>query len=348
MRTGGILVVQPEHLLSFELMGLEKLLSEEPELGNVLIATQHWLDDNSRDILDESEEILSVRFELVYTIGTQRAIDFSPDRWIIIEHVLGLVSRFAQPILQIFPQGLELRPACFGSFPRIRVLQPPAADALMEMVAREVCEAGLPGVPVWNLSPQVRAVLSRFLTDLDIEQSDIELLQHRVFGVESMRRSLLLLKGLIAGGVLAFAFQQKRWRVNYGLDLSRIMLAVPYRAKDNPATRAEFSHPDAAIVLTCISYYYGGLSNAQLYTAFEKLLLSDHAQEEYERWVQDAPELPFAFRKLSGINLCDPEQCSQTVFPSLRLAKGAIEFYLSRVVFPKEMKEFSHKLSSSG
>ena len=42
------LLVQPEHL---------------PELGDVLIETQRWLNDNSRDILDESDEIPSVRFE---------------------------------------------------------------------------------------------------------------------------------------------------------------------------------------------------------------------------------------------------------------------------------------------
>ena len=348
MRTGGILLVQPEHLLSFELMGLERLLSGESELGNALIETQRWLDEKSRDILDESDEILSVRFELIYTMGTQRAIEFSPDRWTIIEHVLGLVSRFAQPVLQLSPQGLELRSVCPGSFPRIRILQPSAADKLLEMVARDVCEAGLPGVPVWNLPQRVRAVLFNFLTDLDMGEADTESLQHHVFAVDSMRRSLLLLKGLIAGGVLAFALQQKRWRVNYGLDLSRTMLAVPYRAKDNPATRAEFSHPDATIVLTCLSYYYGGLSDEQLHTAFEKLLLSDHAQEEYESWVQDAPELPFAFRQLTGINLSDPAQCSRMVFPPLRLAKGAIDFYVSRIVFPKEMKEFPHKLSSSG
>ncbi len=142
----------------------------------------------------------------------------------------------------------------------------------------------------------MRDVLFRFLTDLDMGKADIEPLQHHVFAVDSMRRSLLLLKGLIASGVLAFGLQQKRWRVNYGLDLSRTMLAIPYRVKDNPATRAEFSHPDATIVLIYLSYYHGGLSDEQLYTAFEKLLLSDHAQEEYEGWVQDAPELPFAFQ----------------------------------------------------
>lgn len=51
---------------------------------------------------------------------------------------------------------------------------------------------------------------------------------------------------------------------------------------------------------------------------------------------------------MSGINLSDPAQLSQEVFPLLRLAKGAIDFYMSSIVFPKEMKEFPHKLSSSG
>ena len=70
MRTRGILLVQSEHLLSFKLMGLERLLSGELELGNVLIDTQRWLENECRDILDESDEILSVRFELIYTMGT--------------------------------------------------------------------------------------------------------------------------------------------------------------------------------------------------------------------------------------------------------------------------------------
>lgn len=348
MHTGGVLLVQPEHLLSFELMSLERLLSDGLELGNILTETQLWLDSNSRDILDESDEILSVRFELIYTMGMQRAIDFSPDRWTIIEDILGLVSRFAQPILRLFPQGLELQTGCPGSFPRVRVLQHTAASKLLGMVAREVCESGLPGVHVWNLPRHVRAVLYRFLTDHDMSEADIKPLQRYVLSTESMWRSLRLLRGLIGGGVLAFALGQKRWRVNYGLDLSRTMLAVPYRAKDSPATRAEFSHPDGTIVLTCLSYYYGGLSNDQLHTAFEKLLLSDHAQEEFERWVQDAPELPLKFQQLTGINLSDAMQCSQIVFPSLRFAKGAIDFYMSRLVFPREMKEFPHKLSASG
>ena len=73
MRIGGIILIQPEHILSFELMGFERLLSGDTKLGNILIRTQDWLRVHSRDILDESDEILSVRFELIYTMGMQRA-----------------------------------------------------------------------------------------------------------------------------------------------------------------------------------------------------------------------------------------------------------------------------------
>lgn len=345
--TGGILLVQPEHLLSMELMGPDRLLAGDTALGSKLFKIQQWLEKNSRDILDESDEILSVRFELVYTMGTQRAIEFSPNRWTIIEHILGLVRRLVQPVLQHFPYGLELRSACSGSFPRLRILQSSAADKLLELVATQVCREGLPGVPVWNLSEDVRNALYRYLTDPKINEADVEPLQD-VFNIDTMKRSLLLLKGLIADGVLTFALQLKRWRVNYGLDLSRTMLAVPYRAKDNPAARAEFSHPDATIVLTCLSYYQGGLSDEQLRIAFEKLLSCDHAQEEYEQWVQDAYELPPSFGQLTGINLSDLSQCAQIIFPALRFAKSVIDFYMSQLVFPKEMKEFPEKLSSSG
>jgi hypothetical protein len=348
MHTGGILLVQPEHILSFELMGLERLLSSNSKVGNAMIQIQDWLQANSRDILDESDEILSVRFELVYTIDVERHIEFSPDRWAIIQHVLELVGRFAHQVLDRFPHGLEVLPAQPGSFPRIRILQALAGEELLEIVARQLCENGLPGMPVWNLPQRVRTVLSRFLTDPELNATAIALVREASLGSESMRNSLLLLRGLFACGILRFALEQKRWRVNYGLDLSRTMLAVPYHAKDNPAPRAEFSHPDATIVLTCLSYYYGGLSDEQIRSSFEALLQLDCATDEYARWVQDSPGLPAAFREITSINLSNEGQCSKEVFPPLRFARGIINFYMSTIVFPAEMREFPHKLTLSG
>ncbi|EFR01627.1 hypothetical protein MGYG_04630 [Nannizzia gypsea CBS 118893] len=347
-RSGGVLLVQPEHILSFELMGFERLLSGDEEVGNSIIRTQRWLNEYSRDVLDESDEILSVRFELIYTIGAQHAVEFSPDRWAIIEAVLRIVSDCIDVVNKLLPGGLEVKLARQGGFPRIRILQAGAGEKLLEIVARKICDNGLRGIPVWTLPCDVREVLFKYLTDLSLAEAEAEILQATVFTAESVKTGVLLLRGLISGGVLNFALMHKRWRVDYGLDLTRTMLAVPYRAKDSPATRAEFSHPDVAIVLTCLSYYYGGLNDEQLRLSFEKLLLSDHAQEEYDAWVQDAPTLPLSYRQLRGINLSDGDQCSLHVFPSLRFAKGVIDFYMSNIVFPKDMKQFPYKLSSSG
>ncbi|KAK0703137.1 hypothetical protein B0T26DRAFT_624987, partial [Lasiosphaeria miniovina] len=77
---------------------------------------------------------------------------------------------------------------------------------------------------------------------------------------------LLLLRGIIAGGVLKFCLG-KRWRVNFGLFYNRnplTGLAEPYYAKDSPAPRAEYAHPDVVIVLSCISYCCEGVSNSAL------------------------------------------------------------------------------------
>jgi len=126
------------------------------------------------------------------------------------------------------------------------------------------------------------------------------------------------------------------------------MLAVPYHGKDSPALRSEFSHPDATIALTCLSYYYGGLTNDEVNSSFESLLQTDDPQVVYDQWVRDAPELPDAFKYITGVNLRNTSQCLREVFPPLRFAKGLIDFYLETIVFPKEMKEFPEKLSSSG
>jgi hypothetical protein len=59
--TGGVLLAQPEHILSFKLMGLEKLNSTDTrEVGHFLLEIQKWLEGNVRDIFDESDELLHV------------------------------------------------------------------------------------------------------------------------------------------------------------------------------------------------------------------------------------------------------------------------------------------------
>jgi hypothetical protein len=41
-------------------------------------------------------------------------------------------------------------------------------------------------------------------------------------------------------------------------------------------------------------------------------------------------------------------QCTSDVFPAFRYSKNAVDYFLSHIVFPKEMRELPHKLLASG
>lgn len=45
-------------------------------------------------------------------------------------------------------------------------------------------------------------------------------------------------------------------------------MAVPFRAKDVASDRIEFGHPDVAILLSQLSYYYSGLTDEQMEHCF--------------------------------------------------------------------------------
>ncbi|EXJ68848.1 uncharacterized protein A1O5_07780 [Cladophialophora psammophila CBS 110553] len=354
MTNGGILLVQPEHILSFKLMGLECLLTGKDAIGRSLLDTQKYFDTSTRDIVDESDENFSVKFELIYTMGMQQPVELSPERWICVQQMLELVKMFAPEVLKEHPLSMEVHERCPGSFPRTRILGYEAQERILGNIAERLCETGLNGFPIARQPEAVRKAVYKYITKTNLTANEVDQVESQYpggFWTESTSKTLLLFRGLIGGGVLAFAFGQKRWRVNYGLDATRnprTRLAVPYRAKDSPTPRSEFSHPDVVIILTLLSHYYSGLGDDDLFLAFGHLLKSDQADIEYQVWVKDAPSLPPAFRQLAGVNLKDRFQCVEQVFPPLRYAKSVVDYFLAHIVFPKEMKEFPHKLSASG
>ncbi|GAM88641.1 hypothetical protein ANO11243_066750 [Dothideomycetidae sp. 11243] len=350
-RDGGILLVQPEHMLSFQLMAIESLIAGRAELGQQLLATQHMFDTRSRDIVDESDENFSVKFELIYTIGTQTCTELGADRWRLVQHILGLVASFAAQLATEMPDSIEVTKGAAGCFPRTRILRSDAEERLLSLVAARICDTGLPGLPIARQARDMRAALLEYISLRQPSADTISKVESGGFWTESTKPGLLMVRGLIAEGVMAFVLRQKRWRVDYGLDPTRrpsTRLALPYRAKDNPAPRSEFSHPDVVIMLTCLSYYYGGVNDEGITHSFEHLLRSEQADIEYQEWVDDAPELPIQFRSLAGINLEDRFQCLRDVFPHLRMAKRLVDYYLGHIVFPREMREFPKKLSASG
>ncbi|KAL4786748.1 hypothetical protein BJX76DRAFT_365241 [Aspergillus varians] len=354
MTQGGVLLVQPEHILSLKLMCLECFISGKEGVGNCLLKTLELFRASSRDVVDESDENFSAKFELIYTMGTQRALELSPQRWTLTQQLLDIVRMYAPAVKGALPQSIEVDEHRLGSFPRTRLLHEHAGLELFRMVAEHICTYGIDSLPVSRQPEASRRAILSYILNLELSAQDIAAVEGNhasSFWTTSTKDPILLLRGLLAGGVLASCFGQKRWRVNYGTHESRkppTKLAVPYRAKDNPAPRSEFSHPDVVVVLTCLSYYYAGLSDDDLFMAFHHLLKSDQADTEYQLWVDDAPGLSRAYHQLGGINLEDRHHCLEHIFPSLRASKGVIDYFLAHIIFPKEMKEFPNKLSSSG
>jgi len=350
LSTGGILLVQPEHILSFRLMALECYINGKSDVGESLMATQDFLDRYSRDIVDESDENFSTRFELIYTMGMQRSIELSPDRWLLLQQVLELARRYVPGLAQKLPASIEVAPGVAGSFQRFRILRKDAEELLLTQIAEHICQNGLDMFYIGRQSSEVRNAVYAYITKYQPSDEEIQAVEAGPMWTDTTRSHVLILRGLLAEGVLAFALSQKRWRVNYGL-ATRVpptKLAVPYRAKDSPALRSEFSHPDVVITLTSLCYYYVGLDDEDLFTAFRHVMNSDQADVEYQRWVKDSHALSSGFHQLQGINLRDRLQCINELFPSLRHGKAVIDYFLSHIVFPKEMKEYPHKLSASG
>ncbi|KAM0708220.1 hypothetical protein Q7P35_004870 [Cladosporium inversicolor] len=349
MRRGGILLVQPEHILSFGLMAPECYITDKESVGQPLMAMQDFFDQYSRDIVDESDENFSVRFELIYTMGSQQIIELSPDRWFFVQQVLGIVMQVVREVSKEHPCSIEVRPNGPGAFPRVRLLRADASHTLMHKVADHIREHGFEGIPMARQSENMRLAVSEYISNFEPSKDTTQLVEAGEFW-EACKAQILLLRGIIAGGVLAFALSQKRWRVNYGLALRNppTKLAVPYRAKDSPSPSSEFSHPDVVVVLTSLCYYYEGLSDDDMFTVLGHLVDTDQADAEYQAWVKNAPGLPVAFQQLQGINLKDRLQCILQLFPHLRNGKAVVDYFLSHIIFPKEMKQFPDKLSVSG
>ncbi|KAF4445849.1 hypothetical protein F53441_10495 [Fusarium austroafricanum] len=351
MEEGGVLMVQPEHLLSFQLMELECQLSKRMDVAERMTKTREFFDHSSRDIVDESDENFSVKFELIYTLGQQRPIEHSPDRWTVIQQVMGLIAKVGSEVKSQFPDSLEFDIRHVGRFPRVRILRPDAEEVILSQVIEIICKTGMAGLPLARQPKRIRDAVRHYIFQREPSAADIEAVERSSFWGETTSRNILLLRGLFSGGILAFALGSKRWRVNYGVDQNRekkTKLAVPFRAKDNPTPRSEFSHPDVVIMFTCLSYYYSGLDDEALFSAFDLLTRSDNSNLEYNAWVKSAPTLPTAFRTLEGVNLRDRVQCTTEIFPYIRYSKAAIDYYLCHLVFAKESKEFPHKLSASG
>jgi len=239
-RVRGVLVVQPKHILSFQLMVIDRTLSSGSHVNQVaqeLQEVQTWLTSASRDILDESDELLHVRYQLIYTMDEQQPLDNAPDRWTITQNLFDLVRRHAKQLHEKYPKEVELLEphrveTRDGAFSHIRLLGTSAAQELVSRIAEDALNGKLENLTFAGLSalvPLRNAVLC-FIKEYHVDNRTCAEVKD-FYGRSCLWKGLLLLRGLLAHGILIYVLRRQRWRVDYGLDSKRSLLAVPYRAK---------------------------------------------------------------------------------------------------------------------
>lgn len=86
----GVILALPEHLLSFKLSGLQRILDEKVFEARSMLKVQSWLSKTCRDVLDECDVSLAVKTQLIYPSGSQRMVDGHPNRWKTSQAVLHL------------------------------------------------------------------------------------------------------------------------------------------------------------------------------------------------------------------------------------------------------------------
>ncbi|KAJ4371621.1 hypothetical protein N0V83_004841 [Neocucurbitaria cava] len=179
----------------------------QPGLAQSMLATQAYFDNVTRDIIDEVDDNLSVKFELIYTMGSQESVDFAPERWLIIQQVLELLPQFAIQIQKHLPEAIDIQTFGEGKFPRVRLLRKNAADQLLKSLAEYIVDRGLPGLPTRSQPDAMRVAILRYITLPELDIEDINAVEKSNFWSNLTKFPLLLVRGLIAGGVLRFTLR---------------------------------------------------------------------------------------------------------------------------------------------
>ena len=341
----GIMLALPDHVLSFKLSGLQRLLDGFNEEAHRLIEVQRWLEGKARDILDECDHTLAVRTQLIYPSGSQKPVDGHPNRWKTSQALLQLIKEEIGYIAKKFPQGVDVEHRPGNGFPIIHFLRKTAEDGLIDRLIELICTGTSSVLPMQDTTTQRRAAVDKLLRKKKIARKDVAQILQQFSNEVALQQDLLLLRGLLVHRILLMVLK-KRWNVQYGLHPNRDPVAVPYLAKGVPSEQAEFGHVDVSLNLTCLSFYFTGLGHDQLRQSLEHLLKSDDPDTEYIRWTQQVEGFPQSLRHWNSINLEDLGQLND-LWTLSRYNMVTINHYLNNFVFPRHAKVFERSLRQS-
>ncbi|KAJ2891475.1 uncharacterized protein MKZ38_000327 [Zalerion maritima] len=341
----GLILATPDHILSFKLSGLQKVADSKMDAAQEMIRIQSWLTNTCRDVLDESDFTLGARTQLIYPSGPQTHVDGHPHRWEVAQSLLHLVEDGLPSLRSRFPRSIEVVRRQRG-FPIVHFLNEDVENELHRRIINTVCSGRSSFLRFARPSTvKQRRDMERLLCDEILDKAALDRSLRIFADQESAPKMLLLIRGLVLNRILLLCLK-KRWNVQYGLHPDRPPVAVPFEAKGVPSERAEFGHPDVAIIFTCLAFYYSGLTLDQFSQALQHVLNSDDPATEYDRWTQGCDALPDALHHWNAINAADKGQVEE-LWHHLRLERTVLGYYMNRFVFPVHAKQFGIKLQAS-
>lgn len=233
----GFVIVAPEHRLSFELKIKELELSGDE--SSVAIASQLQKVHESAwvDVLDESDELLHHRFQLIYATGSVQELPGGPHRWRAAEALLGVIhgDRDVHRWLETHEHfALRSQETTKEAFRRTEITSRKSMAVFIPDFCRVLAEAVLASPPhelEWLQGHAKKdLILASLLRKTEPAQSIKDL-------SDDKRNDILALRGLLVGGLLVHCLQ-KRHRVDFGVSRPGTKkLSVPFRGADTPSLR---------------------------------------------------------------------------------------------------------------
>ncbi|EXJ58525.1 hypothetical protein A1O7_05951 [Cladophialophora yegresii CBS 114405] len=346
LKSSGVIIALPEHLMSFMLSGQQRLLDGKFDEATRMIKLHHWLSGVSRDVFDESDFTMAVKTQLIYPSGPQVTVNGGNYRWETIQTVLRLVFSHLDVLERSYESSIQVVRRQVGGFPFIYFLRPDVQQALMQLIVADICSGRTPLLNIDNFSALERQAIRAFITEANPQHPVVKCVSEIHKNSSGDGYVIYLLRGLLVHRILILTLS-RRWNVQYGLHPLRDPVSVPFLGKGVASNLAEWGHVDVSLLFTCLSFYYQGLAPAQLKQSLERILKSDDPAREYEQWTQGSSGLSDRHRDWTSINLEDTTQLTE-IWSAVRFNLTAIDHFLNNFVFPKHAKQFKVKLQASG
>ena len=337
MHDRGVAIALPEQICSLKLLTQESQGRPQLEAAASLIKLDCWLEKNCCDILDESDEILDPRFQLIYPVEGSQLLDDSFERWSLMQKTLSRIDAHADNLKDEFPEAVEVARNDM-SFPFVHISGEEAIHKLLSWIVEDVVNDRIDDLQL--TSAQKVSVTSFIQTSAPVVDAIVDPLRDNLGNRRF--KAILLFRGLIGHGLLLHALLQRRWGVNYGLDRRRCRMAVPYLARNWPSENSEYAHLDLRILLTLLSYYYEGLT----FDGIRECILHPEASDSFNSWLRGSEGLTEQIPSIQSINFDNEEAC-RALENGFSKNRDFINFYLNHIVFPDEGKYYPRRLAAS-